>query len=198
MQTCNRKIQRKAGFPDNVHWANFIRNLDELDLERLSPGEREEVFHAFAPDTKMQVYGRGIRRRLAPMLSGNLSRMKMVYNLIFALPGVPVIMYGDEIGMGDNLFYKGRTGVRTPMQWNSSENGGFSQVSSEKIKIKPVNEGVFSYHFINVEEQENNPDSLLNEIKKIHKDKKRTIKDQYSNIFPCNRLEQRGSSWTFV
>lgn len=152
-------------FPQNVHWANFIRNLDELDLEQLTPEERDEVFQAFAPTEIMQAYGRGIRRRVAPMLEGNVKRLKMTFNLLFALPGIPVIIYGDEIGMGDNLVYPGRTAVRTPMQWDKSKNGGFSD--SDHIEVRPVNEGVFSYHFVNVEDQKSDPSSLLNEIKRF-------------------------------
>lgn len=172
-------IERLKSLPDlpqNVNWANFVRNLDELDLEQLTAEEREEVFQAFAPNKKMQVYERGIRRRFAPMLSGNVRRMKMVYNLIFALPGIPVIVYGDEIGMGDNLLYKGRVAVRTPMQWNASKNGGFSDAHSEKIHVNPINEGVFSYKCLNVETEENDPDSLLNAIKKFIHIRKDTSK----------------------
>ncbi len=161
------RLKSLPNLPLNVHWANFIRNLDELDLERLEKNEREEVFQAFAPNQTMQVYGRGIRRRFAPMVDGNISRIKMVYNLMFALPGIPVIVYGDEIGMGDNLVYPGRTAVRTPMQWNSSLNGGFSKVPTDQIEVKPVSEGPFSYHFVNVEDEEKNPESLLSEIKKF-------------------------------
>ena len=161
------RLKSLPRLPKNVNWANFIRNLDELDLEQLDKDEREEVFQAFAPNDKMQVYGRGIRRRFAPMMSGNTRRMKMVYNLLFALPGVPVIVYGDEIGMGDNLLYEGRRAVRTPMQWNSSKNGGFSDAPAEKIHVNPICEGVFSYHCLNVESEKNDPESLLNAIKEF-------------------------------
>ncbi len=161
------RLKSLPRLPLNVQWANFVRNLDELDLEQLDKDEREEVFSAFAPNQRMQVYGRGIRRRFAPMVSGNTECIKMVYNLIFALPGVPVIVYGDEIGMGDNLVYEGRSAVRTPMQWNSSVNGGFSDAPTEKIEIKPVSEGAFSYHFVNVEAEEKDVNSILNEIKKF-------------------------------
>ncbi|MFW6310161.1 MAG: hypothetical protein ACOC1D_03580, partial [Prolixibacteraceae bacterium] len=161
------RLKSLPKLPRNVNWANFVRNLDELDLEQLDKSEREEVFQAFAPNLKMQVYERGIRRRFAAMMSGNIHRMKMVYNLLFALPGVPVIVYGDEIGMGDNLLHKGRTAVRTPMQWDNSENGGFSDAPAEKINIQPINEGVFSYHCLNVETEKKDPDSLLNAIKQF-------------------------------
>ncbi len=176
------RLNEMPKFPENVHWANFIRNLDELDLEQLTEAERQEVFHALAPNPVMQAYGRGIRRRLAPMLLGNVNRMKMVYNLLFALPGIPVLVYGDEIGMGDNLMYEGRTAVRTPMQWDASANGGFSEASADKLKTKSVNEGMFSSHFVNVEEQEKRNDSLLNEIKKFIKVRKELLKMSIQNF----------------
>lgn len=98
--------------PDGCAWANFLRNLDELDLERLTEEERERVLDAFAPYEDMRIFGRGIRRRLAPMLEGNQARYRMAQALLFSLPGAPVLMYGDEIGMGENLDWEGRTAVR--------------------------------------------------------------------------------------
>jgi maltose alpha-D-glucosyltransferase / alpha-amylase len=179
------RLKSLPKFPENVHWANFVRNLDELDLEQLTKNEREEVYQVFAPDERMRAYGRGIRRRFAPMVAGNVKCMKMVYNLIFALPGNPVIIYGDEIGMGDNLVYPGRRGVRTPMQWNSDKNGGFSDADEEMIDIKPITEGIFSYHFINVEDLEKDPDSLLNAIKQfihVRKDVSKMYAEKYKII----------------
>ena len=139
----------------NLIWSNWIKMNARRFLVHLHQ------------TSECRLYGRGIRRRFAPMVSGNTECIKMVYNLIFALPGVPVIVYGDEIGMGDNLVYKGRSAVRTPMQWNSSVNGGFSDAPTEKIEIKPVSEGAFSYHFVNVEAEEKDANSILNEIKKF-------------------------------
>lgn len=176
------RLKSLPDFPENVYWVNFVRNLDELSLGHLTKDEMEETFRLFAPDIKMQAYGRGIRRRLAPMLSGNIRWIKMVYNLLFSLPGIPLIVYGDEIGMGDNLVYKGRTSVRTPMQWNSGLNGGFSEAPAENIRIKPITEGIFSYHFINVEEEKNNPDSLLNEIKKFIRVRKNVLGPHIKNL----------------
>jgi maltose alpha-D-glucosyltransferase/alpha-amylase len=172
------RIKELPKLPDNVLWANFIRNLDELDLEQLTKEEREEVFTKFAPNPNMQAFGRGIRRRLAPMISANIKYNKMLYNLLFALPGIPVIVYGDEIGMGDNLVYKGRRALRTPMQWNTSINGGFLEAPPEDIDIKPVSEGIFSYHFTNVEGQKKDPDSLFNEMKNFIR-----VRKEMSSIF---------------
>ena len=103
-----------------------MRNHDELTLDKLSDEERAEVFAAFGPEERMQVYGRGLRRRLPPMLDGDPRRIRMVYSLLFSLPGTPVLFYGEEIGMGEDLDAEGRLAVRTPMQWTSGRNGGFS------------------------------------------------------------------------
>ena len=130
------RLKELPELPYNVQWTNFIRNLDELDLERLTKEEREEVFSVFAPNPHMQAFGRGIRKRVAPMISANLKCNKLVFNMLFALPGVPVISYGDEIGMGDNLVYNGRRAVRTPMQWNTSENGGSQRPRNNHLTSK--------------------------------------------------------------
>jgi maltose alpha-D-glucosyltransferase/alpha-amylase len=153
--------------PEGVHWMNFIRNLDELDLERLTLEERQEVFQALAPNPKMQIYNRGIRRRIAPMLQGNPARLKMVFSLLFAFPGAPLIAYGDELGMGDNLAYGARQAVRTPMQWSSEHNGGFSSKATHEIPITPINYGIFSYTDINAEDQMKDSSSLYNQVKEL-------------------------------
>lgn len=161
------RLNELPEIPDTVQWVNFVRNSDELDLERLTEDERHEVFNEFAPNPKMKIFDRGIRRRTATMLQGNFDRIKMIYNLLFALPGTPMITYGDEIGMGDNLHYKGRTCVRTPMQWSSEANGGFSSADEDIMAIKPINYDVLSYAFVNVEDQQKDQQSLLHAIKKF-------------------------------
>lgn len=151
--------------PSTSHWINFLRNLDELDLERLSGEQRQEVFEAFAPDEDMRIFGRGIRRRIAPMLGNYQARLKMAYSLLFALPGSPVIIYGDEIGMGDDLSLKGRSAVRVPMQWSADrEYGGFSSATPVR---KPVAKGEFGFPTVNVEQQDHDPQSLLNWIRQL-------------------------------
>jgi maltose alpha-D-glucosyltransferase / alpha-amylase len=105
--------------PATAQWGHFLRNHDELDLGRLTKEQREVVFKAFGPDKNMQFYDRGIRRRLAPMLGGDRRRLELAYSLLYTLPGTPVIRYGDEIGMGDNLDLPERNCARTPMQWSS-------------------------------------------------------------------------------
>ena len=140
-------------------WAQFLRNHDELDLGRLTEHQRQKVFDRFGPDKNMQIYERGIRRRLATMI-GNRPQTELAYSLLFSLPGTPVIRYGDEIGMGDDLSLEGRNAVRTPMQWSANGNGGFS---TEKKLVHPViDKGPYSYKMMNVETQRRTPDSLLN------------------------------------
>ena len=141
-------------------WATFVRNHDELTLDKLSDAEREEVFAAFGPEPDMQVYGRGLRRRLPSMLDGDPRRIRMVYSLLFSLPGTPVLFYGEEIGMGEDLDLEGRMAVRTPMQWTSARNGGFSSAPPSRLR-RPVVSGGFSPEFVNVADQRHDPDSLL-------------------------------------
>src|SRR5690606_21722667 len=125
--------------------------------------ERQEVFAAFGPEEDMQLYGRGLRRRLPPMLDGDPRRIRMAYSLLFALPGTPTLFYGEEIGMGENLAAPGRLAVRTPMQWSDGRNGGFSSAQPARL-AGPVTEGGFAPEFVNVSDQRRDPDSLLNFI----------------------------------
>jgi maltose alpha-D-glucosyltransferase / alpha-amylase len=144
--------------PASAQWAHFLRNHDELDLGRLEPAQRETVFEQFAPEPAMQLYGRGIRRRLAPML-GDRRRLELAYSLLFALPGTPVLRYGEEIGMGENLRLKERAAIRTPMQWTGGRNGGFSP--AERLVRPAIDTGPYAYDAVNVEEQARRPTSLL-------------------------------------
>ena len=147
--------------PEICQWANFLRNHDELDLGRLGEDERNAVFDSFAPEEHMQLYGRGIRRRLAPMLHNDRRRIECAYSLMLSLPGTPVLRYGDEIGMGDNLDLPGRDSVRTPMQWDGSENGGFSSAPASELIRPVVSGGEFGYETVNVDAQQRDPESLL-------------------------------------
>ena len=147
-------------FP-TAQWAQFLRNHDELDLGRLTEEQRQKVFERFGPKKRMQLYDRGIRRRLAPML-GNRAHIELAYSLMFALPGTPVLRYGDEIGMGDDLTLKERQAVRTPMQWTNDKNGGFSGAAAQDLIHPVIDEGPFGYEHVNVEAQQRQPDSLLN------------------------------------
>jgi glycosidase len=149
--------------PD-CQWATFVRNHDELTLDKLSDEERAEVFAAFGPEEGMQVYGRGLRRRLPPMLDGDPRRIRMVYSLLFSMPGTPVLFYGEEIGMGEDLDLDGRMAVRTPMQWTAGVNGGFSTAPARRL-ARPVVTGGYSPDFVNVAAQRRDPESLLSFMK---------------------------------
>ena len=144
--------------PPGAQWAQFLRNHDELDLGRLTDEQREKVFARFGPAPDMQLYHRGIRRRLAPML-GNQPQLELAYSVMFSLPGTPVIRYGDEIGMGDDLSLKERHAVRTPMQWTQDSQAGFS--TAEKTVHPVISKGPYRYDQVNVEKQRRDPDSLL-------------------------------------
>jgi trehalose synthase len=156
-----RMLGRRPALARRSQWANFVRNHDELTLDKLSDTERQEVFAAFGPDENMQVYGRGIVRRLPTMLDGDPRRIRMAYSLMFSLPGTPVLFYGEEIGMGENLEAKGRHAVRTPMQWTNGKNGGFSTARRSALP-GPVTVGGYSPEFVNADDQIRDPASLLN------------------------------------
>ncbi|MCW2810409.1 MAG: trehalose synthase [Friedmanniella sp.] len=147
--------------PAGGQWATFLRNHDELDLSRLTSEQRDDTFAAFAPQQRMQLYGRGVRRRLAPMLGGDQRRIELAYALQFSLPGTPVIRYGEEIGMGEDLKLDGREAIRTPMQWDDTPNGGFSTARVADL-VRPVSmRGRFGAAHVNVRAQQRDPDSLL-------------------------------------
>ena len=146
--------------PASAQWGVFLRNHDELDLGRLTPQAREAVFAAFAPEPDMQLYGRGIRRRLAPMLSGDRRRLELAYSMMLTLPGTPVIRYGDEIGMGDDLRRPDRESMRTPMQWSGEPQGGFTQHARPPVPV--ISGGPYGFERINVANQRRDPDSFLN------------------------------------
>jgi maltose alpha-D-glucosyltransferase/alpha-amylase len=152
--------------PRQCQWATFLRNHDEIDLSRLSETERADVFAAFGPDKTMQLYDRGIRRRLAPMLAGQRPRIELAYSLQFTLPGTPVIRYGEEIGMGDDLSLHERDAIRTPMQWDATQNGGFSHAHPRDLVRPVISEGKFGYEQINVATQERDSGSLLSWIER--------------------------------
>jgi maltose alpha-D-glucosyltransferase/alpha-amylase len=151
--------------PATAQWGQFLRNHDELDLGRLSKKQRETVFAAFGPDEDMQLYQRGIRRRLAPMLQGDRRRLELAYSLMVTLPGTPVIRYGDEIAMGDDLRLPERNCARTAMQWSTEPNGGFTK--SDKPVVPVISDGPYSFQHVNVAAQRRDPNSLLNWTERI-------------------------------
>ncbi len=154
--------------PATCQWATFLRNHDEVDLGRLIGHEHDDVFAAFGPEPEMQLYGRGIRRRLAPMLGNDRRRIEMAYALQFSLPGTPVIRYGDEIGMGEDLSLPERNAIRTPMQWSTDRHGGFSTVRNKRQLRRPViDDGEYGYERVNVDAQDRDPTSLLGWFRRI-------------------------------
>jgi maltose alpha-D-glucosyltransferase/alpha-amylase len=151
--------------PATAQWGLFLRNHDELDLGRLTKAQRDTVFKAFGPDKNMQLYDRGIRRRLAPMLGGDRRRLELAYSLMCTLPGTPVIRYGDEIAMGDNLDLPERNCARTPMQWSNEPHAGFTE--SDKPCSPVIDKGPYGYQHVNVAKQRRDPNSMLNWTERI-------------------------------
>jgi len=156
--------------PYAAQWGVFLRTHDELDLGRLTELQRARVFEAFAPEKRMQLYNRGIRRRLAPMLNNDRRRIELANSLMFTLPGTPVIRYGDEIGMGDDLRLPERYAARTPMQWSSHRHGGFT--SGRRVLRRLVNDPIYGYRHVNVADQRRDPNSLLNWTERIIRTRK--------------------------
>ena len=183
----------------------FLRNHDELDLGRLTPEQRQLVFEAFGPEPCMQAYGRGIRRRLAPMLGGDRRRIELAYSLMFTLPGTPVLRYGDELGMGDDLKLPERDCTRTPMQWSAEPHAGFTR---HKRPVKPViSGGPFGYTQVNAAQQRRDPNSMLNWMERIIRMRKEvpevawgdfTVLPAGDNAVLAVRYDWRGNSALFV
>ena len=145
--------------PATAQWVQFLRNHDELDLGRLTKKQRQAVFDAFGPEPDMQLYKRGIRRRLAPMMQGDRRRLELAYSLMMTLPGTPVFRYGDEIGMGDNLDLPERNCARTPMQWSDEPQAGFTE--NDRPVIPVISEGPYGFEHVNVAAQKRGPNSLM-------------------------------------
>jgi maltose alpha-D-glucosyltransferase/alpha-amylase len=160
-------LKKFPNLPETGQWANFLRNHDELDLGRLSEEERSEVYAAFAPEENMRIYNRGIRRRLAPMLNGDTRRLQLAYSLLLSLPGTPVLRYGSEIGMGEDLSLPERFSVRTPMQWSDEKNGGFSTAAKAELVRPVIAGGDFGYKQVNVASQLRESQSFMNWMKRL-------------------------------
>ena len=153
-------MSRTPAIPESCQWAIFLRNHDELTLEMVTSDERDYMYLAYGADPRQRI-NVGIRRRLAPLVEGSRRRLELLTSLLFSFPGTPVVYYGDEIGMGDNVFLGDRNGVRTPMQWSADRNGGFSRSNPAALYAPPVMDPVYGYQTVNVEAQEENPSSLL-------------------------------------
>jgi maltose alpha-D-glucosyltransferase/alpha-amylase len=182
-------MRRTPNIPDNTQWALFLRNHDELTLEMVTDEERDYMYREYAADPRMRL-NLGIRRRLAPLLEDSLGSIQLLYSLLFSLPGTPVLYYGDEIGMGDNFFLGDRNGVRTPMQWSSDRNGGFSHADPQRLYAPLIMDPVYGYQAINVESQERNSTSLLWWMKRaiaLRKQHRVFGRGQIAFLSPSNR-----------
>jgi maltose alpha-D-glucosyltransferase/alpha-amylase len=157
-------LEQTAQRPDAAQWVHFLRSHDECDLGRLSDEQRQQVFRAFGPEKNMQLYNRGIRRRLTPMLHNDRRRLELAFSLLFSLPGTPMMQYGDEIGIGDDLSLPERECARTPMQWTSERNGGFSR--ADQVVRPVIDDGEYGYRKVNVANQRRDRDSLLNFVER--------------------------------
>ncbi|WP_293133669.1 maltose alpha-D-glucosyltransferase [Microcoleus sp. bin38.metabat.b11b12b14.051] len=152
-------LQQTPQIPNNCQWALFLRNHDELTLEMVSDEDRDYMYRVYAQDTQARI-NLGIRRRLAPLMGNNRRRIELMNALLLSLPGTPVLYYGDEIGMGDNIYLGDRNGVRTPMQWSSDRNAGFSRANPQRLYAPPIVDPEYHYESVNVEAQRANPSSL--------------------------------------
>src|SRR5664279_4954500 len=153
-------LEQTPPIPATSQWALFLRNHDELTLEMVTDEEREYMYRMYAHDRTMRI-NLGIRRRLAPLLENDRSKIELMNALLFSLPGTPVVYYGDEIGMGDNIYLGDRNGVRTPMQWSADRNAGFSKANPQKLYLPVIIDPEYHYETVNVEAQQSNPSSLL-------------------------------------
>lgn len=159
-------LEQTPKTPPNSQWALFLRNHDELGLEMVTEEEKDYLFKAYATDPHSK-FNLGIRRRLAPLLNDDRRKIELLYTILFSLPGTPVIYYGDEIGMGDNVYLGGRSGVRTPMQWDMNLNAGFSTANPQKLYLPLITDPLHRHQSVNVATQANNPSSLLWWIKQV-------------------------------
>jgi glycosidase len=197
-----RVIEDLPDIPPDASWATFVRNHDELTLDKLTPGEREEVFAAFGPDPGTQLFGRGLRRRLPSMVGGDQRRIRLAYSLLFSLPGTPVLFYGEEIGMGDNLDLPGRLAVRAPMQWSAEDHAGFAPPDAPRLVRPIVTDPRFAPEAINVAEQRRDDGSLLNWMERVIRRRRECPEIGWgrSHCLPCDervfahRCDWRGAT----
>ncbi|HKX38340.1 MAG TPA: maltose alpha-D-glucosyltransferase, partial [Burkholderiales bacterium] len=159
-------MQQTPDIPDTCQWAIFLRNHDELTLEMVTSRERDYMYKMYAADMQARI-NLGIRRRLAPLMENDPERIKLMNSLLLSMPGSPIIYYGDEIGMGDNIYLGDRNGVRTPMQWSPDRNAGFSRADPQRLYLPPIMDPIYGYEAVNVEAQSRDPASLLNWMKRM-------------------------------
>jgi maltose alpha-D-glucosyltransferase/alpha-amylase len=167
-------LKKTADIPENSQWALFLRNHDDLTLEMVTDEERDYMYQEYAKHPKMKI-NMGIRRRLAPLVDNDRLTMELLTGILLSLPGSPVIYYGDELGMGDNLFLGDRNGVRTPMQWTSDLNAGFSLADPEHCYLPPITNPAYHYETLNIRTEEKLPYSFLNWVKLRLRDRKKSL-----------------------
>ena len=159
-------MRQTPEIPENCQWAIFLRNHDELTLEMVTDRERDYLWNYYAADRRARI-NLGIRRRLAPLMENDRRKIELLNGLLLSMPGTPVLYYGDEIGMGDNVYLGDRDGVRTPMQWSPDRNGGFSRADPASLYLPPIMDPVYGFEAVNVEAQSRSPSSLLNWTKRL-------------------------------
>src|SRR3954447_18694221 len=159
-------MRQTPDIPPDCQWVAFLRNHDELTLEMVTDEERDYMYREYAADPRMRI-NLGIRRRLSTLMGNNRRSIELMNSLLFSLVGTPVIYYGDEIGMGDNIYLGDRNGVRTPMQWTGDRNGGFSRADFAKLYAPPIIDSIYGYQSINVEAQQRDLSSLYNWMKRL-------------------------------
>jgi maltose alpha-D-glucosyltransferase/alpha-amylase len=175
--------------PDTCQWAIFLRNHDELTLEMVTSKERDYMYQMYAADPRARL-NLGIRRRLAPLMENDPDRIKLMNSLLMSMPGAPIIYYGDELGMGDNIFLGDRNGVRTPMQWSPDRNAGFSRADPQRLFLPPIMDPIYGYEAVNVEAQLREPSSLLNWMRRLLAVRKSTRalgRGRFTSLRPGNR-----------
>ena len=159
-------IERTPAIPEACQWCMFLRNHDELTLEMVTDEERDYMYQEYAADPRMRL-NLGIRRRLAPLMENDRRKIELLNSILFTMPGTPIIYYGDEIGMGDNIYLGDRDGVRTPMQWSVDRNAGFSRAEPQRLYLPTLADSIYGYPSVNVEAQQSSPYSLLNWMKRL-------------------------------
>ena len=182
-------MRQTPDIPEDAQWAIFLRNHDELTLEMVTDAERDYLWNTYAADRRARI-NLGIRRRLAPLMERDRRRIELMNALLLTMPGTPVLYYGDEIGMGDNIFLGDRDGVRTPMQWSPDRNGGFSKADPASLTLPPIQDPLYGYEAANVEAQERDRHSLLNWIKRmlaVRKDHHTFGRGSQTFLRPANR-----------
>ncbi|MCU0835344.1 MAG: maltose alpha-D-glucosyltransferase [Chromatiaceae bacterium] len=159
-------LEQTPEIPPSCQWAIFLRNHDELTLEMVSDRERDYMYQTYAGDPRMRV-NVGIRRRLAPLLDNDQDKIRLMHSLLLSMPGSPILYYGDELGMGDNIYLGDRNGVRTPMQWSPDRNAGFSRADPQRLYLPPIMDPIYGYQSVNVEAQQREAASLLNWMRRV-------------------------------